>query len=134
MASRSGNLPGFRPSTSCDLAQWSGVHERQEGVEGICPHYSSLAAQVREYRSGGRKILDRTDKKNWPIQVQIIVLVGKPPPEWYETSGQEDVIAALDAVDARLVFYDQLVDNAQNPTLTIWKHTRSTGFGVYSGR
>ncbi len=70
-----------------------------------------LAAQVRKYRSGVRKILDRIDKNNWPIQ--IIVLVGKPPPEWYETSGKEDVIAALDAVDARLVFYDQLVDNAQ---------------------
>lgn len=70
-----------------------------------------LAAQVRKYREGVRKILDQSDHKNWPIQ--IVILVGKPPPEWTNTRGQEDVIAALDAVDARLVFYDQLVDNAQ---------------------
>lgn len=71
-----------------------------------------LAAQVRKYRSGVKKILDQTDHRNWPIQ--IIILVGKPPPEWWsEPSGQEDVTATLDAVDARLVFYDQLIENAQ---------------------
>jgi hypothetical protein len=70
-----------------------------------------LAAQVRKYREGVRKILDQSDHKNWPIQ--IVVLVGTPPPEWTNTRGQEDVTAALAAVDARLVFYDQLVDNAQ---------------------
>ena len=70
-----------------------------------------LVAQVRKYRAGVRKILDQSDGKNWPIE--IIVLVGKHPPEWNDTRGQEDVAAALKAVDARLVFYDQLVDNAQ---------------------
>ncbi len=70
-----------------------------------------LVAQVRKYREGVRKILDKSDHRNWPIQ--IIVLVGKPPPEWSGTHGQKDVAAALGAVDARLVFYDQLVDNAQ---------------------
>lgn len=70
-----------------------------------------LAAQVRKYRAGVRKILDLTDHKDWPIQ--IIVLVGKPPPEWSETDGQQEVAAALDVVNARLVFYDQLIDNAQ---------------------
>lgn len=70
-----------------------------------------LVAQVRKYREGVRKILDKTDDRNWPIQ--IIVLVGKPPPEWSGSHGQKDVAAALGAVDARLVFYDQLVDNAQ---------------------
>ena len=70
-----------------------------------------LVAQVRKYRAGVRKILDQSDHKNWPIE--IIVLVGKRPPEWNDTRGQEDVAAALKAVDARLVFYDQLVDNAQ---------------------
>ena len=70
-----------------------------------------LVAQVRKYRAGVRKILDQSDDKNWPIE--IIVLVGKRPPEWNDTRGQEDVAAALKAVDARLVFYDQLVGNAQ---------------------
>ncbi|MCY4150662.1 MAG: hypothetical protein OXE94_00280 [Aestuariivita sp.] len=70
-----------------------------------------LAAQVRKYREGVRKILDISDHKNWPTQ--IIILVGKPPPEWTNTRGQQDVVDALAAVDARLVFYDQLIDNAQ---------------------
>ena len=70
-----------------------------------------LVAQVRKYREGVRKVLDQSDHNNWPIE--IIVLVGKHPPEWNDTRGQEDVAAALKAVDARLVFYDQLVDNAQ---------------------
>jgi len=71
-----------------------------------------LTAQVRKYRAGVRKILDQMpDQNNWPIQ--IIVLVGTPPPEWSGPGGQEDVDTALAAVDARLVFYDHLVDNAQ---------------------
>ena len=70
-----------------------------------------LSAQVRKYREGVRKILDRSDRKNWPVE--IVILVGTPPPEWKHTRGQEDVVANLKAVDARLVFYDQLVDNAQ---------------------
>lgn len=70
-----------------------------------------LTAQVRKYRQGVRKILDHSDRKSWPIE--IIVLVGTPPPEWNATSGQKEVADSLKAVDARLVFYDQLVDNAQ---------------------
>ena len=70
-----------------------------------------LTAQVRKYRQGVRKILDQSDRKSWPIE--IIVLVGTPPPEWNATSGQKEVADSLKAVDARLVFYDQLVDNAQ---------------------
>lgn len=69
-----------------------------------------LSAQVRKYREGVRKILDQSDRKSWPVE--IVILVGTPPPEWKHTRGQEDVGANLKAVDARLVFYDQLVDNA----------------------
>ncbi len=70
-----------------------------------------LVAQVRKYRSGVRKIVQQSDFKDWPIQ--IICLVGKPPPEWQAPDGPSDVAKSLETVDARLVFYDQLVDNAQ---------------------
>jgi hypothetical protein len=72
-----------------------------------------LIKQVRKYRDGARKILEKTTYKNWPIE--IICLVGKPPPEWADASGTgpKGVADSLKAVDARIVFYDELLTNAQ---------------------
>ena len=70
-----------------------------------------LVAQVRKYRAGVLKILDQIDEKKWPVE--IVIIVGKPPPEWNDTHGRQDVTAALKAVNARMVFYDHLIDNAQ---------------------
>lgn len=73
-----------------------------------------LVAQIRVYRDGTRKILEKTTFKNWPIE--IICLLGKPPPEWKDASGTgpSGVIATLKTVDARIVFYDELLTNAQS--------------------
>ncbi len=73
-----------------------------------------LVAQIRVYRDGARKILEKTTYKNWPIE--IICLLGKPPPEWKDASGTgpSGVIATLKTVDARIVFYDELLTNAQS--------------------
>lgn len=73
-----------------------------------------LAAQIRVYRDGARKILEKTTYKSWPIE--IICLLGKPPPEWKDASGTgpSGVIASLKTVDARIVFYDELLTNAQS--------------------
>lgn len=72
-----------------------------------------LTKQVRKYRDGVKRILEKTSFKNWPIE--IICLVGKPPPEWHDSSGtgKKGVIDSLKTVDARLVFYDELLTNAQ---------------------
>ena len=72
-----------------------------------------LVKQIRKYRDGARKILQKTDHANWPIE--IVCLIGKPPPEWddSEGTGKKGVIDALKNVDARIVFYDQLLTNAQ---------------------
>lgn len=73
-----------------------------------------LAAQIRVYRDGARKILEKTSYKNWPIE--IICLLGKPPPEWGDATGTGPVgvLATLKTVDARIVFYDELLTNAQS--------------------
>lgn len=71
----------------------------------------TLTRQVRKYRNGVRKIIAQSEYPNWPIQ--IVCLVGEPPPEWNGIDGHQEVHNALAAVDARLVFYDQLVDSAQ---------------------
>jgi hypothetical protein len=73
-----------------------------------------LTAQIRTYRDGARKILEKTTYKNWPIE--IICLLGKPPPEWNDASGTgpAGVAETLKTVDARIVFYDELLTNAQS--------------------
>lgn len=73
-----------------------------------------LVAQIRVYRDGARKILEKTTYKDWPIE--IICLLGKPPPEWKDASGTgpSGVVATLKTVDARIVFYDELLTNAQS--------------------
>lgn len=70
-----------------------------------------LVAQVRKYRDGALKILAKSENSGWPIE--IICLVGKPPPEWHGPTGKGGVAAALNNVNARIVFYDQLIENAQ---------------------
>lgn len=73
-----------------------------------------LASQVRTYRDGARKILEKTTYKDWPIE--IICLLGKPPPEWNDASGTgpKGVADTLKTVDARIVFYDELLTNAES--------------------
>jgi hypothetical protein len=73
-----------------------------------------LVAQIRVYRDGARKILEKTTYKDWPIE--IICLLGKPPREWKDASGTgpSGVKATLKTVDARIVFYDELLTNAQS--------------------
>lgn len=72
-----------------------------------------LTKQVRKYRDGARRLLRTTDYAGWPIE--IICLIGKPPPEWDDVdgTGPQGVTEALKNVDARIVFYDQLLTNSQ---------------------
>ena len=72
-----------------------------------------LTKQIRKYRDGVKKILAKMGRDNWPIE--IICLLGKPPPECDDASGtgKSGVIESLKAVDAHIVFYDELLVNAQ---------------------
>ena len=70
-----------------------------------------LARQIRKYRDGAKRLITQSNYADWPLD--IICLVGSPPPEWNGESGRQDVQTTLASVDARLVFYDQLLDNAR---------------------
>jgi hypothetical protein len=72
-----------------------------------------LTKQIRKYRDGAKKLLENTTYRDWPID--IICLVGKAPPEWNDASGtgKKGVAESLKTVDARIVFYDELLTNAQ---------------------
>ncbi|MFN4011317.1 MAG: ATP-binding protein [Pannonibacter sp.] len=72
-----------------------------------------LTKQIRKYRDGAKRVLQKTEFAGWPIE--IICLIGKPPPEYNDAvgTGPQGVIDSLKNVDARIVFYDQLLTNAQ---------------------
>ena len=70
-----------------------------------------LARQIRKYRAGAKELLAKSVYPDWPLD--IICLVGKPPPEWDTGTGREDVERTLASVDARLVFYDELLGNSR---------------------
>lgn len=71
----------------------------------------TLTKQIRKYRDGARRILEKTTYKDWPIE--IVCVLGKVPPEWDTATGPTGVTKSLAAVDARIVFYDELLSNAQ---------------------
>jgi hypothetical protein len=71
----------------------------------------ALTKQIRKYRDGARKLLDKTPYKGWPIE--IVCVLGKQPPEYNTATGPQGVQKSLAAVDARIVFYDELLANAQ---------------------
>jgi hypothetical protein len=79
----------------------------------VAVHVDDLTKQIRKYRDGAKRILDKTSFKNWPIE--IICLVGTPPPEWKDATGTgpKGVADTLKTVDARIVFYDDLLTNAE---------------------
>lgn len=71
-----------------------------------------LVKQIRKYRDGAKRLLEKKGYGSWPIE--IICLLGQQPPEWSDPgTGPEGVTASLKAVDARIVFYDQLLTSAQ---------------------
>lgn len=70
-----------------------------------------LAKQIRKYRLGAKKLIAKTNFPDWPLE--IICLVGTPPPEWSDQGGRRDVESTLASVEARLIFYDQLLDHSR---------------------
>ncbi|MBN8544261.1 MAG: ATP-binding protein [Alphaproteobacteria bacterium] len=70
-----------------------------------------LVAQIRKYRDGALAALSKTAFASYPIE--IICVLGKEPPEYKTSTGAAGVTKSLEAVNARIVFYDQLLTNAE---------------------
>lgn len=71
-----------------------------------------LTRQVGKYRDAARRIIQKSATyPDWPLD--IVCLVGAPPPEWKNDGGQTLVRGMLNSHDARLVFYDELLANSQ---------------------
>jgi hypothetical protein len=111
---KKGALPAKEKKDRIDIGYRtaSGRHVIVELKRGnVAVPLDTLTRQVRKYRDGARKILEKTDYRNWPIE--IICVLGKPPPEQNTATGPVGVAKSLAAVDARIVYYDELLSNAE---------------------
>ena len=73
---------------------------------------ADLIKQIHKYRSGMFKLLNNTGRANEPVA--FVVLLGRNPKEWEDAEGPETVSNLLKSVDARIVLYDELLNNAFN--------------------
>ncbi len=65
--------------------------------------------QLEKYYSGFTKLLE---KQGVDEPLEMVLVLGKPPREWANPKGQERFRGVLDNYNARLVFYDELLENA----------------------
>ena len=79
--------------------------------KSVATPIDKLTEQIRQYKNGTKKILAKSDYSNWPLD--IICLVGEYPPEWENIDGPKEVEGALNAINTRLLFYDQIINNAE---------------------
>lgn len=66
--------------------------------------------QIEKYYSGMRKILEKQQTLNEPIE--IVLLLGKEPQEWQDAVRKEKAVESLKLYNGRIVFYDQLLKDA----------------------
>lgn len=72
---------------------------------------TGLVDQIDRYRGPALRILEAHGKGNEPLE--FVCIVGKRPPDWDDRPNGEQVSRdLLDAISARLVMYDNLIENA----------------------
>lgn len=70
-----------------------------------------LIDQIDKYRAGLKKLLQAQGTPHEPIE--IVVVLGKKPKEYGDPGGKKLIDDTLRLRDARIVFYDQLLANAE---------------------
>ncbi|MGB7987594.1 MAG: ATP-binding protein [Terracidiphilus sp.] len=71
---------------------------------------AELMVQVAKYNAALKKLLAATNRSNEPID--IICVIGQPLRDWSEPKGREESDAILKAKNARVMMYQQLINNA----------------------
>ena len=108
------NLPDREKKARIDIA-YRTAQGRHVIIElkraSVTVSVDDLTPQIRKYRDGARELIAKSDYPDWPLD--IICLVGEPPREWQRGQGRGDVEATLGSVNARLMFYDQLLDHSR---------------------
>ena len=108
------NLPDHEKRARVDIA-YRTAQGRHVIIElkraSVTVSVDELTPQIRKYRDGARELIAKSDYPEWPLD--IICLLGAPPREWRRDQGRSDVQATLGSVNARLMFYDQLLDHSR---------------------
>jgi hypothetical protein len=71
---------------------------------------NEIDQQIRKYRSALIKLLASAGRPNEPFE--IVVIVGRELRDWAEPDGRRVSDAQLNALNARVVMYQQLMENA----------------------
>lgn len=70
---------------------------------------SDLAAQIHKYRSAFLKALEKTQRHE---HVEFVCVLGGHPKEYRDPKGPETIKDMMESCDARIVYYDALLDQA----------------------
>lgn len=69
-----------------------------------------LLKQVDKYRNGLRKLLEKNGRPNEPLE--FVCVVGKELSDWKSKTGHKESDEILKSKDARVIMYQELIDNA----------------------
>ncbi len=73
---------------------------------------SDLYVQLAKYRIAARKVLQSMGRENEPLE--FVCVVGRPLRDWHDTvDGRDTSRSSLEALGARVVSYEELIENAQ---------------------
>ena len=70
-----------------------------------------LLDQIFKYNGAARKVLEEMGRLNEPLE--FICVVGRPLSDWGNPGGREQSDGVLAGANARVVMYDELINNAQ---------------------
>lgn len=77
---------------------------------GYVPSTEELLAQVRRYGSAARSMLEQDGRDE---TVNFVCVIGKEPRDWTNAAEKERSVKSLEVYGARVVFYNDLIDNAE---------------------
>lgn len=84
-----------------------------------------LAKQINKYRTALQKVLEEVNRATEPIE--FVCIVGRSPQEWTNERERERSRRFLAEIDARIVMYQELIDNAQSAYSEYIKKSKDAG-------
>ncbi len=84
---------------------------------------SEMLDQADKYGIGMQKLLTTAGRQN--EAVEIVFVLGKPPREWHDPAGQDRTTNQLRNSNARVVFYNELLENAEKSYSDYLKHKQT---------
>ena len=84
-----------------------------------------LAKQINKYRTALQKVLEEVGRATEPIE--FVCIVGRRPQEWTNENEREMSRRVLAEIDARVVMYQELIDNAQSAYAEYIKKHKEAG-------